>query len=368
MGEPAVFSVDAPDAAAMRWQLDGTTVGAGPTWTFEPGPEDIGRHVVRLAVAGPTGVTRRRWDVWVRPPRLPRVAAREPATDTVSVEVGREVVLRFDARPATPGESVRIVWTVDGAPAGEGDTLRWSASEPADVRVRALAVGSLGAVVGQDWRIQVRLPTTTTTSTTTSTTDHHDAADDHQHHHHDGGGQHLDHEQHDRDHHLDDPAGDHVHLHDDHSSPGATDHAGAPAATLRLHHHLLLPRRRRATAGSRRARRRAGAWRPRCAASSIATPPRIATTTSAELRRIGQVTSDGQAAELARYFAKVERSRRRGRRASRSAPKGTGPPCASRVAIASATRPAALVTQESPPIEKRVVRGPDGLRFEPGAR
>jgi len=87
----------------------------------------------------------------------------------------------------------------------------------------------------------------------------------------------------------------------------------------------------------------------------------------AELRRIGQVTSDSQAADLERYFAKVEdldvevdvlEVRNEGDRA-----------------IVRFTRrdrfrdpTGRIVTQQSPPIEKRVVRSSDGLRFEPGGR
>ena len=83
-----------------------------------------------------------------------------------------------------------------------------------------------------------------------------------------------------------------------------------------------------------------------------------------ELRRIGQITSDSQAADLERYFAKVEdldvevhvldiqndgdRSTVRFTRRDRFRdPTGR------------------MVSQESPPIEKHVVRAPDGLRFEP---
>ena len=86
-----------------------------------------------------------------------------------------------------------------------------------------------------------------------------------------------------------------------------------------------------------------------------------------ELRRIGQVTTDGQAADLERYFAKVEDLdvevnvidiQSEGDRAT--------------VRFTRRDRfrdPAGrMVTQESPPIEKRVVRSADGLRFEPGSR
>jgi hypothetical protein len=79
------------------------------------------------------------------------------------------------------------------------------------------------------------------------------------------------------------------------------------------------------------------------------------------------VTSDSQAADLERYFARVEdldvevqvigieregdhSTVRFTRRDRFRDPSGR------------------MVTQESPPIEKRVVRSPDGLRFEAGSR
>src|SRR5262249_19363577 len=155
---------DPTGAAGGCWQLAGATMATGPTWTFAPSAADVGRHVVLLAVTAGGESATRRWDVRVTPPRLPRVAAASPATGTVTVEVDREVVLRFDVRPATPGETVRVLWTVDGAPAGEGNTLRWRKGEPANVRARALALGSLGAAVGREWTILVRIPPTTTTT------------------------------------------------------------------------------------------------------------------------------------------------------------------------------------------------------------
>lgn len=87
----------------------------------------------------------------------------------------------------------------------------------------------------------------------------------------------------------------------------------------------------------------------------------------AELRRIGQVTSDGQAAELARYFGKIG-DLDVDVQVIEIRPEGDG-------ATVRFTRrdrfrdpTGRAVTQQSPPIQKRVVRGADGLRFEPAAR
>src|SRR5262249_4560338 len=82
-----------------------------------------------------------------------------------------------------------------------------------------------------------------------------------------------------------------------------------------------------------------------------------------ELRRIGQVTSDSQAADLERYFAKVEdldvavhviAIQNEGDRSTVRFPR--------RALYRDPT--AGMGTQEAPPIEKRIVRSSDGLRFE----
>ena len=152
VGETQRFAADAPADSRPRWTLDGDPVDATAEWTFAPTAAQVGSHVVSLtSTAG-----KQTWLVRVIPPHLPRVAAAIPAGDTVSAEVDRPVSLRFDVRPSAPGETVTIAWTVDGMPAGEGDTLRWSWNEPVNARARAVATSSLGSAVGREWRILVR--------------------------------------------------------------------------------------------------------------------------------------------------------------------------------------------------------------------
>jgi hypothetical protein len=378
VGEQVAFGVD-PAAPGARWRLDGVPVATGAAWTFTPSPADVGRHVVRLATAADP--SRRRWDVRVRPPRLPRVASVSPAASTVSVEVDREVVLRFDARPATPGETLRIAWTVDGVPAGEGDTLRWRASEPANVRARAVALGSHGAAVGREWSILVRaVPTTTTTEPPARV-----AASEHV-----------------------EPIGP-VPPRGEGPAPGARGAVEAqPAeATPATPKASERPREAEAPEAAEEAPPEVARAEPPPTLPPPPPPPPAPTPTTlpppparvasrgaepasargtdeirrlldryaaawrnhdvGELRRIGQVTSDSQAEDLERYFAKVEDLdvevhvidiRDDGDRAT--------------VRFTRRDRfrdpTGRLVTKESPPIEKRVVRAADGLRFEPGAR
>jgi hypothetical protein len=411
VGERLEFAVDPAGGARGRWQLDGATVATGPTWTFAPSAADVGRHVVLLGVTTGGESASRRWNVRVTPPRLPRVATASPAGGTVSVDVDREVVLRFDARPAAPGESVRVVWTVDGQPAGEGDTLRWRGTEPANVRARALALGSLGAAVGHEWTILVRAPATTTTTLAPTRMAEPQRVElmgplppsgPERARGEAAGGRpppadvaRAEPEPREQ---PTEQAPDRVPVDRPRDEPALREAAPQrevqpaaeppprevpreelPTATLPPPPPPTLPPpppppptlppttlppaalASRGTEGPtpggddeirRLLDRYAAAWRNHDVG---------------ELRRLGQVTSDSQAADLERYFAKVEdldvevnviEIRSDGDRAT--------------VRFTRRDRfrdPAGrLVTQESPPIEKRVVRSPDGLRFEPKSR
>src|SRR5207247_1593995 len=78
------------------------------------------------------------------------------------------LVLR--ARPAAGGETVRTSWTVDGVPAGEGETLRLAPTHLGRFRARALALGSLGSATAREWEIDVRPTVLAAASPTTTLT------------------------------------------------------------------------------------------------------------------------------------------------------------------------------------------------------
>src|SRR5262249_44361032 len=154
VGETQRFVADAPADTRPRWTLDGEPVDGTAEWTFAPTAAQVGSHVVSLT---PTAGNKT-WLVRVIPPHLPHVAAAIPAGDTVSAEVDRPVSLRFDVRPSAPGETVTIAWTVDGMPAGGGDTLRWSWNEPVNARARAVATRSLRSAGGRAGGLPVPPP------------------------------------------------------------------------------------------------------------------------------------------------------------------------------------------------------------------
>src|SRR5207302_1969120 len=83
-------------------------------------------------------------------------AGRRPAATTLEVAQDEGVDLVLRARPAAGGETVRTSWTVDGVPAGEGETLRLAPTHLGRFRARALALGSLGSATAREWEIDVR--------------------------------------------------------------------------------------------------------------------------------------------------------------------------------------------------------------------
>lgn len=165
VGETGRFRVDAAgDGLAWRWTLDARAVGSAPQWSFVPTADDVGRHEVAVSVTGPAGTVRRRWQVRVTEPRPPRIVEASPAAASLSTPAESVVRLHVRAEATGRDETVAIAWTVDGVLAGEGETLRWRATRPGVAYARALATGSLGAAVAREWRITVTpLPTTTTT-------------------------------------------------------------------------------------------------------------------------------------------------------------------------------------------------------------
>jgi hypothetical protein len=373
VGEQVAFAAAPGRAGSARWMLDGTAVGSGPTWTFSPSASDVGSHQVSLASKDGAPI---RWNVRVTPPRLPRIAAASPDVTTLSVQVDQPIELRFAARPGAPGETVQVRWTVDGAFAGDGDTLHWSSSEPANLRARAMAVGSFGAAVARDWLILVRLPPPTTTTLPAVREA-------------EAGPNEIAGPPRPR------PAGlarrqEEAEEPETNPEPAPEPVAPPPTVVARAEPPTTEPPPPPPPSPPPPPPPPPTPPHPPTTSPPPTTPPvALASRGPAgpagaddevrrlldryvaawrnhdvgELRRIGQVTTDSQAADLERYFAKVEdldvevhvldiqndgdRSVVRFTRRDRFRdPTGR------------------MVTQESPPIEKRIVRSPDGLRFE----
>src|SRR5262249_14603122 len=153
--------------------LDDKMVGDAARWTFAPSAADVGLHRVTVSVTPPGGRSRTQtWNVRVRLPHSVRVVVASPAAELLQVPVDDEVLLHFEVASREEGERVDIAWTIDDASAGKGPLLRVSRARPSSLRVRALAVGSLGTGVAHEWRVvfEPRSTTSTTAAPRTTTT------------------------------------------------------------------------------------------------------------------------------------------------------------------------------------------------------
>ena len=156
VGETREFSVEATgDELHYRWTVDEEPVGSGADFAYAPGPEQIGRRRVAVAVMGPAGAIRQTWTVRVRPPQPPRIADALPAGATVDAVAGDPIRFTIIARTATPRERLRLTWLVDGMPAGKQESLTFRAKEPGIHLVRAVVASSLGAAATREWRVNV---------------------------------------------------------------------------------------------------------------------------------------------------------------------------------------------------------------------
>ncbi|MCW5890242.1 MAG: hypothetical protein KIT14_06785 [bacterium] len=149
-----------------RWTLDGHAVGSAAQWSFAPAAADVGLHRIVVTVTAREGTVSRAWSVRVLPPKAPELVDASPRETTL--EVPARTWLRFQIRirttPAASLEEVAVAWSVDGVAAGEGETLRWRPPQPGSYRVRALATSSLGSAVAREWRVDATVPPPTTTT------------------------------------------------------------------------------------------------------------------------------------------------------------------------------------------------------------
>src|SRR5438093_210417 len=157
VGETREFAVDAAgDELHYRWTVDEEPAGSGAAWTYAPGPEQIGRRRVAVAVMGPGGAIRQSWTVRVRPPEPPRIAGAFSAKARVESVAGDEIRLGLTAKAATPRERLRLTWTVDGRPAGKQESLTLRPHEPGTIAGQARTLREYFAKV-QDLDVEVHL-------------------------------------------------------------------------------------------------------------------------------------------------------------------------------------------------------------------
>lgn len=342
-----------------RWTLDGRAVGSASQWSFAPTAADLGLHRVAVIVTAREGTVSRVWSVRVLPPEPPTLTDVSPREETLETPARTWLRFRVRATASSELEQVTIAWTVDGAAAGQGDTLRWRPPQPGSFRVRALVTSSLGSAVAREWRVEATVPPTTTTTepprettTTTSTTEPLPIATS-----------------------TTEPPS--VTTTTTEPPPPTTTTTEPPPLTTTTTEPPPItttttePVVVTTTTAPPAATTTTTMPAPAAGTDDAAVRALLARYAAAwsrgdvdELRRLGQVTNDRQAAALRAYFAKtgplqsevellgIERSGGRTTVRFRRRDRFRNPA-------------GGIVDEESPPLEKPVVAGPDGARFGP---
>ena len=313
VGQERDFAVAAagPDLR-FGWAVDGRPSGTGPRWTYAPRPGDVGRRRVEVVVSGREGAERRAWDVRVKSARPPRVVEAEPASATLDVVARSPLRLRVEPRPGTSGERLTTTWEIDGVPARDGNSFTLRPERAGVTVVRAVVHSDLGPTATREWRISVAPP-------------------------------------------PEEPPADLVRATPDRAEPAPEEptrerwpaRAAEPASPF-PRYASRAPERTPPEQDVRRwLDRYAAAWRAHDVEA---------------LRRMGQVTTDGEAAALRRYFESV---RELDVEVNVVAMRTEGNRTTVRFTRLDRFRDPAgrLVLKESPMLEKQVVRTPDGLRF-----
>jgi hypothetical protein len=159
VGDVADFAI-AASGLELRygWTVDGKVAGTGPRWTFIPTPDQVGRRRVEVTVSDRQGSVRHAWMVRVDGARPPRIIGAEPAEGVVQLAPGNDLKLRLEAESATGTEQLKTTWTVDGKPAGEGETFSLRPTKPGRVVVGAQVQSDLGVSSRREWRVAVTKP------------------------------------------------------------------------------------------------------------------------------------------------------------------------------------------------------------------
>jgi hypothetical protein len=327
VGQTLGLSLDASgDDLQYRWSVDDLPAGSGARWSYAPAPAEIGRRHVVGTVLGPGGLVDREWVVRVRAARPPRLVATAPGTPRVEVPAGHSVDFSVGAKASSAGERLVVTWTVDGRTTGTGPALSVATRKPGAMTVHVAVTSDLGSVTTHDWRIDVgqpepppeepapaapvAAPASPSTPPPAAPAETHPGT----------------------------PPPAHA------STPRATPPAERPAEPAA-----------QTSAADEQAKafldRYLAAWRGRDIDA---------------LRRLGQVTNDEQAESLRKYFASVQDLEIEVSLLGAQSEGG-------RTIIRFVRRDrfknplGRVVTKESPPIERALVTGPDGLRFAPGS-
>jgi hypothetical protein len=154
VGERRGFSaVLTEPGTEYAWSLDGTPSGKGNQFEFRPPMAFVGSHEVSVTAVAPSGAFRHTWTVAVEAVGPPTVVRVVPDATVVRVPAGEPLAFEMEAEPAVLTDTVRVRWSLDGAPIGEGPRLVVRAPASGGQRVRAVATSEYGGAAVREWQI-----------------------------------------------------------------------------------------------------------------------------------------------------------------------------------------------------------------------
>jgi hypothetical protein len=153
VGQRRGFSaVLAESGAQYAWSLDGVPSGKGNQFEFRPTASFVGSHEVSVTALAPSGAFRHTWLVAVDAVGPPTIVRAVPDAAIVRVPAGEPLAFELQAEPAALTDTIRVRWSLDGAPIGEGPRLVVRAP-PSGARVRAIATSEYGGAAVREWQI-----------------------------------------------------------------------------------------------------------------------------------------------------------------------------------------------------------------------
>jgi len=155
VGERRGFSAVSPVAGVRyAWSLDGTASGQGSRFEFRPGGGHVGSHEVSVTAVAGTAASRHTWTVRVEAVAPPKIVRAAPGMAVLRLPAGEPLQLELQVEPSTTADDVTVRWSVDGAPAGEGGIVVVRAPASGTRRVRAVATSAHGGAVMREWQLE----------------------------------------------------------------------------------------------------------------------------------------------------------------------------------------------------------------------
>jgi len=154
VGDRRGFSAVSPvPGTRYAWSLDGGASGEGTHFEYRPTSAHVGRHEVAVTAVAGEVASRHTWTIEVEALGPPKIVRASPSMAVVQVPPDEPLRLELEVEGGALTDQVTVQWTIDGSPAGEGQYLAVRAPAKGARRVRAVATSSHGGAVMREWRL-----------------------------------------------------------------------------------------------------------------------------------------------------------------------------------------------------------------------